>query len=133
MGGKLKSSSSHLNPLVLSVKVLMPSGVKSIRFTLGFTDYDGVSRFVGSEHAYVPSPWGSVHRAVALAELALDLWEDGQPKATQAKATWKPPPPPCCRGGLEDPRARHERIRGGCCPMCNPMYTSYEAKHLFIT
>ena len=105
--GKLKTSDSHLNPFVLRVKVVMPDGVKNVKFTLGITDNDAKrGRVLGNDHAYIQAPEASVQRSRALAELALDLWEDGylserspppdeQPKAAQPKARL-PPPCSCC-------------------------------------
>ena len=107
-----------MNAFVLRVTIDTRIGEKYIRFTTGITDFTGKLRKAGNEHCYLQAPPNSMQRAVAVAELALDLSKDEQ-MATATMTPSRPPPPPCCRGRLDDHLPRHERLCGGYCPKCN--------------
>ncbi len=92
--GKLKTSADHLNDFILHVRV-MKDGLLLMKFSLGITDFDGKTRRMGHDHAYVQAKIRFRAAAVALAELALDLWE-------RSSTPVPPPKPPSLRNALAD-------------------------------
>jgi hypothetical protein len=108
---------SQLNAFVPNVTINPRTGEKYLRFTIGISDFTGKIRKAGNEHCYMQASPNSMGRAVAVGELALDLWEDSQ-VALATSTPSRPPPPPCCRGPLDAHLQRLERRCGGYCPKC---------------